>query len=66
MDLGLKDKVVLVSGGSSGIGKAIALDFARQHAAVLVVARRIEPLQETEPSSWFRRSPPEQLMFPRI
>lgn len=47
MDLGLQGKTVLVSGGSSGIGKAIAVDFAKAGANVMIVARREAPLQET-------------------
>lgn len=47
MDLGLANKVVLVSGGSSGIGKAIAVDFAKQGAAVMIVARRVEALENS-------------------
>jgi 3-oxoacyl-[acyl-carrier protein] reductase len=36
MDLGLKDKVVLVTGGSRGIGQACALGFAREGAQVVI------------------------------
>lgn len=46
MDLGLKDKVVVITGGSQGIGKAAAKEFAREGAHVCVCARRQERLDE--------------------
>lgn len=39
--------VALVTGGGSGIGRAIALDYARHGGTVVVLGRRPEPLAET-------------------
>ncbi|MEH6378018.1 glucose 1-dehydrogenase [Streptomyces sp. KLMMK] len=40
-------RTVLVTGGGTGIGQAIALAFAREGARVVVAGRREEPLKET-------------------
>ena len=44
MDLGLKDKVVAITGGTSGIGEAAALAFAEEGAFVAVCGRNPEKL----------------------
>lgn len=43
----LNDKVVIVTGESSGIGRTAALRFAEQGAKVIITARRAAPLEET-------------------
>lgn len=45
--MGVENKVVVISGGGTGIGRAAALLFAEKGANVTVVGRRLEPLQET-------------------
>lgn len=42
----LKDKVIIITGGSSGIGRAAAVDFAELGAKVIVTARRAAVLEE--------------------
>lgn len=39
MDLGLKDKVVIVTGGSGGIGRGLVLAFAAEGARVVIATR---------------------------
>ena len=46
MDLGLSDKVAIITGGSDGIGKAAAQSMAQEGARVVIVARRPDVLEE--------------------
>lgn len=48
MDLGLRDKAVIVTGGSRGIGRATALCFADEGAHVAICARGEDALRRTE------------------
>src|SRR3984885_8267158 len=47
MDLGLQGKHAIVTGGSRGIGKAIARELAREGVDVAIVARNQEALEAT-------------------
>lgn len=46
MDLGLRNKVVFITGGSKGIGRACATEFAREGARIALCARREAGLAE--------------------
>lgn len=47
MDLGLKDKRAFVGGGSRGIGKAIALELAREGVDVVIASRTLSELEKS-------------------
>jgi NAD(P)-dependent dehydrogenase (short-subunit alcohol dehydrogenase family) len=46
MDLQLKGKTAFITGGSMGIGKAAALELAREGVNVVIAARRMSHLEE--------------------
>lgn len=47
MDLELEGKVAYISGGSRGIGKAVAIELAKEGVDVVLAARTEGPLEET-------------------
>ena len=48
MSISLKNKIVFITGASSGIGAATAMEFARNGAKLLLCARRLDRLQTME------------------
>ena len=47
MDLGLQNKVALVAAASRGLGRATAMELAREGANLVICARGAEPLERT-------------------
>ncbi len=44
----LKNKIVLITGASSGFGEATAIAFAKKGAKIIIAARRLQKLKELE------------------
>lgn len=47
MDLGIKGRLALVTGGGTGIGKAIAIRLAEEGARVVITSRKTDRVEET-------------------
>jgi 3-oxoacyl-[acyl-carrier protein] reductase len=47
VELGLNNKVAIVTGSSQGLGKAIALELAQEGSRITICARHREPLDQT-------------------
>ena len=41
-----QDRVVIVTGAGTGIGRALVTDFVREGAKVALIGRRLDKLQE--------------------
>ena len=50
MSINLKNKIVIITGSSAGIGKACVSLFANANAKIVLTARRLERLQEIKTS----------------
>ncbi len=48
MDLGLKDKIAIVTASSKGLGKACAVGLAREGAKVVICARNLTDLEKAK------------------
>jgi len=48
MELGLKDKVAFVAASSQGLGKAVAMELAKEGSKVIINGRKKETLEKTK------------------
>ena len=44
----MNQKIVVITGASSGIGKALAFDFASRGSKIVLAARNLDKLKEVE------------------
>ena len=56
MELGLQGKHAIVAGGSRGIGKAIALELAREGVDLAIVSRAMDQLEKLRRRSCSRET----------
>lgn len=47
MNLLKRSEVVVITGASSGVGRAVAHEFAKHHAKIALIARGVESLEQT-------------------
>ena len=59
----LKEKVAVITGGSSGIGRAISIAFAREGAKVLIADIREDPLEGGAPTHCVIRDAGGEALF---
>ncbi len=64
MDLELHEQIVLVTGSSRGIGKAIAESFLREKAKVILTGRDVNELKKTEKTFSGKYGTQNVLSFP--
>jgi len=57
VDLGIRGKVALVTGASSGLGEAVALQLAGEGAKIAVAARRLDRLENVAREAKRRGAP---------
>jgi 3-oxoacyl-[acyl-carrier protein] reductase len=63
MDLGLRDRVCVVTGATGGIGRATALALAAEGTALLLTGRREDELTELAAACWEAGGKAETLVF---
>ncbi|MBD8015239.1 SDR family oxidoreductase [Planococcus wigleyi] len=64
MDLGIKEKIVIVMASSKGLGKATALEFAKEGATVIISSRNQQSLDET--AAEIKEASGNQQVFPHV
>ena len=60
----LTDRVALVTGGDSGIGRAVAIAYAREGADVAISYLDVEQVDAEETASWVRKAGRRVLLLP--
>jgi NADP-dependent 3-hydroxy acid dehydrogenase YdfG len=45
---GFSDKIIWITGASSGIGKALAIELSNQNAKIILSSRKIEDLEQVK------------------
>ena len=56
----MNKKYILITGASSGIGKSLAYEFAKRGEKLILVARRMDILEE------FKKEFPETIIFKAV